>query len=207
MSAPDILEYAKRIKTLAQIGLTYAGNEYDMDRYLELGNISLKLMEAVTGLSTEKLKVYFSEKREYITPKVDIRAVVFNKEGELLMVREAADGLWSLPGGWADVGFSPSEVAVKEVFEETGWVVTPIRFLAVQDKRLHPHPPALEYVYKIFIECRVTAGGWKAAFDILEAGFFSREKIPPLSTDRVVQQQIDLVFAYRDHPGKAVTLD
>jgi ADP-ribose pyrophosphatase YjhB (NUDIX family) len=207
MSASAILEYAKRIKALSQIGLTFTQSEYDIDRYNELRDISLGLMEEVTDLSGEKLSLYFLEKKEYATPKVDIRAVVFNEQKEILLVKESADGLWSLPGGWADVGFSPSEVAVKEVFEESGWVVTPVKLLAVLDNRHHPHPPTLDYIYKLFIQCRITAGGWKTSFDILDKGFFQRDQIPPLSTERVVPEQIELMFAYLDDPGKRVTLD
>jgi ADP-ribose pyrophosphatase YjhB (NUDIX family) len=207
MSASAILEYAKRIKALSRIGLTYTQSEYDIERYTELESISHRLMEEVTGLSGEKLSVYFSEKKEYVTPKVDIRAVVFNDRKEILLVKESADGLWSLPGGWADVGFSPSEVAVKEVFEESGWVVTPLKLLAALDSRRHPHPPTLDYIYKLFIQCRVTAGGWKPSFDILDGGFFPRDQVPPLSAERVVTDQIELMFAYADDPDKAPTFD
>lgn len=207
MPASAVLEHAKRIKAISRIGLTYTQNEYDIERYTELEAISLRLMEEVTGLSPEKLALYFSEKREYVTPKVDTRAVVFNDQQEILLVKESADGLWSLPGGWADIGFSPSEVAVKEVFEESGWVVTPVKLLAVLDSRRHPHPPTLDYIYKLFIQCRITAGGWKASFDILDRGFFSRDRIPPLSEERVVAEQIGLMFAYADDPDKVATFD
>ena len=206
-SASAILEHAKRIKALSQIGLTYTQSEYDIERYTELKEISLQLMEEVTGLSAEKLSLHFSEKLEYTTPKVDIRAVVFNEQNEILLVKESADGLWSLPGGWADVGFSPAEVAVKEVFEESGWVVTPVKLLAALDSRRHPHPPTLDYIYKLFIQCRITAGGWKTSFDILDGGFFGRDKIPPLSTGRVVMEQIELMFAYADDPDRVAAFD
>ena len=207
MSASIILEYAKRIRAISAIGLTFTQNEYDVDRYNELEAISLRLMEAVSDLSSEKLKTYYAGEREYVTPKVDVRAVVFNEKKELLLVREASDGRWSLPGGWADVGSSPSEVAAKEVYEESGWVVTPFKLLAVLDSRLHNHPPTPDYIYKLFIGCEITGGGWKQTFDILEGAFFTRTQIPNLSTNRVTAEQIALMFAYADDPAKVATLD
>lgn len=202
-----ILEYAKRLKTISHLGLTYAKDEYDKERYTELETISLALTEQLTGEPVEKLSLYFSGTKEYITPKVDIRAVIFNEKGELLLVKEKADGRWSLPGGWADIGYSPKEVAVKEVYEETGLHAEAVKLLAVLDKRCHPHPPALDYVYKIFIQCRVTGGEWTEAFDILDKGYFAQNNIPPLSMERVLPQQIDLVFEFLHNPHKEPVFD
>jgi ADP-ribose pyrophosphatase YjhB (NUDIX family) len=207
MSSTIILDYAKRLKSIAHLGLTYAVNEYDKARYNELDQISLELMQAVTGLPLSALSVYFNESKEYITPKVDIRAVVFNEHKEILLVKELADGKWSLPGGWADIGQSPAEAAVKEVLEETGFVVRAEKLLAVLDKRCHPHPPQLDYVYKIFIRCEITGGKPASAFDILEAGFFKQDSIPELSEDRVLLSQINLMFDYLDNPLKAAVID
>ena len=204
----SILEDAKRIHALAQIGLTYSPNPYDLERYEELRAISLRLMAAATDAPLEKLSLYFNGGKEYVTPKVDVRAVIFNPAGEILLVREASDGRWSLPGGWADVGYSPREVAVKEVREETGLTVTPTRLLAVLDKRLHAHPPALEYTYKLFIECTPEndqAG--PPAFDILEARFFAEDRIPPLSLERLTPEQLHLMFGYGRDPAREVMFD
>jgi ADP-ribose pyrophosphatase YjhB (NUDIX family) len=207
MGNEAILEYAKRIEALAQIGLTYSPNPYDLERYTELKEISFKLMALVTQLSVEKLHIHFDDKKEYITPKVDVRAVVFNEANEILLVRESADGHWSLPGGWADIGYSPREVAVKEVREETGLEVRSTRLLAVLDKSKHLHPPALEYAYKIFVECQPISGQLGGSFDILDCGWFSSDNIPPLSLERITHEQIDLMFDYRKDPELPVSLD
>jgi ADP-ribose pyrophosphatase YjhB (NUDIX family) len=202
-----ILNYAKRLRSIAHLGLTYANNEYDTERYRELEQISLEMMNMTTGLPLDQLAVYFSTAKEYITPKVDIRAVIFNDKNEILLVKEKADGKWSLPGGWADIGQSPTEAAVKEALEETGFNVKPIKLLAVLDKRCHPHPPQLDYVYKIFIQCEITSGEYNQAFDILDMGFFEQDDLPELSEDRVLAGQIDLMFEYLNDPEKQALID
>ncbi|MEJ2905799.1 NUDIX hydrolase N-terminal domain-containing protein [Pedobacter panaciterrae] len=202
-----ILNYAKRLRSIAHLGLTYANNEYDTDRYRELEQISLEMMNMATGLPSDQLAGYFSAAKEYITPKVDIRAVIFDHKNEILLVKEKADGKWSLPGGWADIGQSPTEAAVKEALEETGFNVKPIKLLAVLDKRCHPHPPQLDYVYKIFIQCEITSGEYNQAFDILDMGFFKQDDLPELSEDRVLAGQIDLMFEYLNDPEKQALID
>lgn len=207
MSAVEILALAKRLKAMSHLGLTYATDEYDIERYKELEDISLELIQAVTGTAKIGLKDFFSTDKGYITPKVDVRAVVFNDQDQILLVKEKADGKWSLPGGWADIGQSPSEVAKKEVEEETGYKVSVLRPLAILDQKCHPHPPQLEYVYKIFISCKIIDGSYVPAFDILEVGFFGKDHIPPLSENRVLLSQIELMFEYHENPAKQTTID
>jgi ADP-ribose pyrophosphatase YjhB (NUDIX family) len=206
-TAADILNLSKRINALAEIGLTYAGNQYETERYEELRSIGRQMMSRVSGQPIETLEALFRNEREYKTPQVDIRAVVFDSRDRLLMVREKADGMWSLPGGWADVGFSPSEIAAKEVREETGLTVQPERLIAVFDKKCHPHPPHLHYVYKIFIGCGLLGGELQTAFDTLDAGFFAKDRIPALSEERVTPAQIRLMFEYRRDPNKPAMFD
>jgi ADP-ribose pyrophosphatase YjhB (NUDIX family) len=207
MSSTTILNYAKRLKSIAHLGLTYANNEYDMERYRELEQISLEIMELSTGLSMDSLSAYFNHAKEYITPKVDIRAVIFNDQQEILLVKEKADGKWSLPGGWADIGQSATEAAIKEAMEETGYNVKPVKLLAVLDKRCHPHPPQLDYVYKIFIQCEIVSGEYNQAFDILDVAFFKKGDLPALSEDRVLPNQIDLMFEFLNDPNKDALID
>jgi ADP-ribose pyrophosphatase YjhB (NUDIX family) len=207
MSSTNLLNYAKRLKSIAHLGLTYANNDYDMERYREIEQISLEMIAMIADSPVERLLLYFNSEKEYITPKVDIRAVIFNDRREILLVKEKADGQWSLPGGWADIGQSPSETAVKEVLEETGFIVKPVKLLAVLDKRCHPHPPQPDYVYKIFIQCEVVGGEPHQAFDILDVNFFSQNSIPDLSLHRILPQQIDLMFDYLYNPEKQAYID
>ena len=199
-AAENILEISKRINALAETGLTYAESMYDTERYEELRKLSREIMSELTGQPLTVIESFFMNECEYKTPKVDIRAVVFDNQERLLLVREKVDGLWSLPGGWADVGFSPSETAVKEVYEETGLLVKPKRLMAVFDKKYHPHPPHLNYVYKIFIGCKYLGGELRTSFDTLDAGFFAENCIPALSRERVTPGQISMMFEYHRDP-------
>src|SRR5579875_3473669 len=176
-----ILNLAKRIKALSDIGLLYCQNDYDMDRYQELQSISIELMNVVTEQPVGTLQNLFQPIDDYPTPKVDVRALVLNEQNQILLVRESMDGLWALPGGWAEIGLSPTEVAVKECKEESGLTVVPKRLLAVFDKRCHPHPPQPHYVYKLIFHCKATTTELNKGFDVLNVGYFDMDKLPKLS--------------------------
>ncbi|MDR1980595.1 MAG: NUDIX hydrolase [Tannerellaceae bacterium] len=203
----ELITLAQRIRAVSQNGLIYSSNDYDIDRYRELLHISDEITALSTGLDIKTIESLYMPQKEYVTPKVDIRAVVFNDQDDILLVKERADGCWSLPGGWADVGYSPKEIAVKEVKEETGLDVSPLRLLSVTDMSRHPHPPIPFYVYKFFILCELTGGGFTDAFDILDKGFFALDTLPPLSLERVLPEQIHRMREYRDHPEYGVLLD
>jgi ADP-ribose pyrophosphatase YjhB (NUDIX family)/uncharacterized protein YfkK (UPF0435 family) len=202
----DWLETAKKLQSLAQAGLTYSDNKYDIERYEELRYISMEIMSKFSDTEMETVKNLFSNETGYQTPKVDVRGVVF-KDGKILMVKETIDGCWSLPGGWADIGLSPSEVAVKEMREESGFHVKPVRLLAVLDKKLHPHPPSPYHTYKIFILCEITGGEAGTSIETSEVKFFDRNNLPPLSIERNTESQIQLMFDFLDNPHNDVVLD
>lgn len=203
----ELIGLAQRIRALAQTGLTYSLSEYDTERYEELVGISDRMTAWVTGLEPDTVRACYRPVKEYVTPKVDIRAVVFNEKEEILLVKEKSDGHWSLPGGWSDVGYSPKEVAVKEVKEETGLDVRALRLLAVMDMAKHPHPVLPFYVYKFFILCEITGGSFTEAFDIAGKGFFRQDQLPPLSLERVLPEQIDRMFAAYREGTQEVYLD
>lgn len=188
------IELAKRIRALADTGLLYVSNDYDKERYTELKAISLQLLEECTGENADVIKDFFAEQKDYPTAKVDIRCLALTHDRKILMVKESLDGKWSLPGGWADIGYSPAETAIKECKEETGLDVKPERLLAVFDKRLHPHPPQPEYVYKIVILCNILSGTITKGFDVLEVGYFDIDNLPELSTPRILAPQLELVY-------------
>lgn len=190
----SLLEEIKRINAIADVGLLYAANGYEKERYTELKEIALRLLSELSGNLASDLTFVLPPVKDYPTAKVDIRALVINGDSKILLVKESSDGKWSLPGGWADVGYSPAETARKEVKEETGLDVAPKKLLAVFDKRKHPHPPQPHYVYKLIIECELTAGTITKGFDVLDVGFFSIDELPELSKDRILQSQIQLVY-------------
>src|SRR2546423_12377020 len=103
----ELLEEIKRLKAISDIGLIYTGNEYDKERYLELREISFRLLNKLSGHSFESLKVSFPIATDYPTPKVDVRGLVLSDDKKVLLIKESIDGKWSLPGGWADIGQTP----------------------------------------------------------------------------------------------------
>jgi ADP-ribose pyrophosphatase YjhB (NUDIX family) len=186
------LDVAKKLNSIAQTGLFYNTNPFDRERYEQIDSLSNELISHYSNHSPEEIQKFFTGDNGYITPKVDVRAVVF-KEGKLLLVKEKADGKWSIPGGWADIGYTPYEIAVKETFEEAGLIVKPLRLLAVIDKKCHPHPPTPFYSYKIFILCEIVSGEAKSGDETLEAKFFDMENIPELSIERLTKDEIEII--------------
>ncbi|MDQ6608864.1 MAG: NUDIX hydrolase [Bacteroidota bacterium] len=188
------LEEIKRLKALADVGFLYSTNDYDKERYCELREISLRLLSIESGISTHTLKENFSVVKDYPTVKVDVRGVVLSADKKILLVKETNDGKWSLPGGWADIGYSPKEIIIKECKEETGLEISPKALLAVFDKRLHLHPPQVEYVYKLVFYCEVISSDIKKGFDILDVQFFPIDGLPALSENRILKSQIELLY-------------
>ena len=198
------LTHFKRLKALADTGLVYAKEPYDLERYEEIKEISLQLMADLTETPIEKVKSFYGPQEDYPTPKVDVRGLVFNAEKEVLLVKEKIDGKWTIPGGWADVGYTASEVAVKEVKEETGLDIKVDRLLAVYDKKCHPHPPQAYYVYKIVFLGVVTGGVVAEAHDILDVGFFRMDQLPELSEDRILESQLTELVELVGTEGKVI---
>lgn len=190
----DLFNDIKQLKNIADIGLLYAADAYDRERYIELHAVSLKMMSSLTDTPLSKMTDFYRPITDYPTPKVDIRALVLNTDHQILLVQERSDGRWALPGGWADIGLTAREVAAKEVFEETGLTVSPTRLLAVFDKKCHPHPPQAYYVYKFVILCSYVSGDLRPAHDILDSRYFDINNLPPLSENRILKSQIELVF-------------
>lgn len=187
------LEFAKKVHAIAETGLTFNKNEYDLERYEQLKELSFEMLSRIGNTSPEIVSDLFAHQKGYQTPKVDVRAVII-EDGKILMVQERVDGCWTLPGGWADVGLTPYENAVKEVWEESGLKVEPVRLLSVMDKKCYPHPPTPWYCYKIFVLCKRTGGELKPSMETLDAAFFDHDKLPPLSEERITREQLDIIY-------------
>ncbi len=194
MDSNQQLELTKRLKAIAETGLVYTEGDYDQERYTELREISLKLMAHLANRPLDVLDDFFLPQQDYPTPKLDVRAFVLNDKDEILMARERADGKWTIPGGWSDIGSTPSEVAVREVNEETGFVVKALRVLAVYDKQRHPHPNEPFYIYKIVFHCILEGGELNPGFDMLDAAFFPLDSLPELSQERILSAQLEQLF-------------
>lgn len=204
MTENEILKIARRIQAIAQAGLHYAENDFDRERYGELRTLSVDLASHVSDAEPVKISGLFTGETGFQTPKVDVRAVVL-KEGKVLLARERCDSRFSLPGGFADINYSPAEVAVKEVREETGLHVTADRLLAVVDTDRHNFPPLEYHYYKIVILCNLTGGELSDSTETTDAGFFDFDCLPELSEKRntkelfaLIRRQIDSGSAWFD---------
>jgi len=192
----DIISIAKEMEAMAQTGLHFSENKYDLERYRRLRELAAKLLACKSNLSTHDILEWSKAEFGYATPKVDVRAFILS-EKKVLLIREDADGgRWTLPGGWADVNESPSESVVREVEEESGYVVKPRQLLAVFDRSRQGHRPELPYhVYKIFFHCEIVGGSPRPTSESSESRFFKVDKLPELSESRVLPKQIKGFYA------------
>jgi ADP-ribose pyrophosphatase YjhB (NUDIX family) len=200
------LAWVKRLQTITQAGLTYARDPYDRQRYEQLQELAAEIAESITAAATDPWLEIIRAEKGYATPKLDVRAVV-EREGKLLFMRESHDGLWSLPGGWADIGESPSQIAEREVLEETGYHVKAVKLLAVFDKARHDHPHEFWYCYKLFVRCTLHGGAPTRSIETLDTAFFGSDELPPLSTPRVTEGQVGRMFEHIAHPGLPTDFD
>ncbi|MFV2046221.1 NUDIX hydrolase [Metabacillus litoralis] len=203
---PKWLEWAKQLQAISQAGLTYSKDIYDLERFELIRKISIEILSQHTDVDQEMIKHLFANETGYATPKVDIRGVVF-KDHKILMVKENTDGGWSLPGGWGDIGLSPSEVVVKEVKEESGFDVKAVKLIGILDKKCHPHPPSPYHVYKILILCEIIGGQAKEGIETSAVDFFAEDQLPQLSEERITKSQIQLAFKHLYHSQEPVTFD
>lgn len=192
------LKWAIEIQSLAQAGLTYTDNVYDIERYERLREIAAEIIEEKSNISLEKVKDLFCNENGYQTPKIDTRAAIF-KDEKILLTHEN-NGTWSLPGGWCDVLESVASNTIKEVKEETGLDVETIKIIAVQDRNKHNKPIYAYGVCKIFVLCNVIGGEFVENIETTEIKYFSLDEIPNnLAEEKTNNEQIEMCFkAYKD---------
>lgn len=203
---PRWLEWAREIQALSQTGNHYAENEYQRERYRRLSEIAAEIISVHTGLEFNKLVDAFSAQAGYATPRVDVRGAVF-RDGKLLLVRERADGGWTMPGGWADVGDAPSQAAEREVWEEAGFHVRARHLVGVYDAN-RTGPLELFHAFKIVFLCDILDGAAKPSIETSEVAFFSMNEIPEnLSGERTKRRHIYDAFRAVSEPYRPAEYD
>lgn len=191
----NTLAIARELSALAQTGGHFAVGHYDKDRYARIGELAAMLLAEPSDLAGETIYAWSKEEFGYATPKVDVRAFVLSGDRVLLVREDADEGRWALPGGWADVNESPSESVVREVEEESGYVVKPLRLLAVLDREKQGHVPPFPYhVYKLFFHCEIAGGEPRRTLESSESAFFAEAELPQLSLSRVLPGQLHGFF-------------
>ena len=204
---PQWLLWAREIQALAQIGNTYARDEFQIQRYVRLTEIAAEIISGYSGVGVPELVEDFECQRGYATPRVDVRGAVFDKQGRLLMVHERFDGQWSMPGGWGDVGDVPSEGAEREVWEEAGFRVKANKVIGVYDANRAPDLE-LYHAYKILFLCDLIDGEARPSIETTAVKFFERKDIPEdLLGFRTTVRQIDDAFAVWAEPDCPTVFD
>ena len=206
---PQWLVWARDLQALAQSGLTYAESPFDRERYESIMQIAADMMAAGSAADMTRVLDLFRNQHGYATPKVVVRAAVFDDRQRVLLVREVLDhDRWTLPGGWADVNLTPVENAVKEVREESGYDVRVTRLAAVWDRDRQGHPPAPFSCYTLCFICELTGGAPHTSVETSEIGWFGADEIPAdLSLGRVLPRQISRLFTHARNADLPVDFD
>jgi ADP-ribose pyrophosphatase YjhB (NUDIX family) len=195
MKKPSLLDLSRELHAMAQAGLTYAKDPYDLQRYGRLMEISSLVAREATGVEGFTWPPMVG----HPTPKIDVRGLVFRGD-EILLVHEATSGRWSVPGGWAEVNLTPAENVEKEIREETGYTCRATRLVSMIDRHHAGYPPHPHWIYKLFFLCKLVSGDAQPDHEILQVGFFRLDSLPPLDIARVQEADIRLGFQHKNDP-------
>jgi len=204
---PRWLEWSRKLQSIAQAGLTYSQNEFDLERYRAIRALAAEIAAEGSGVAASRVETLFVGDEGYATPKLDARAAVFQQD-KILLVRETMDGgRWTVPGGWIDPGDAPAQAAERELFEETGYTGRVVKLAAVYDRDRHGHPPHLYAIYKLFFICEITGGHAVESIETGESAFFSPDALPELSLARINPEEITMLFRHNTHPDLPTEFD
>ncbi|MCF8261697.1 MAG: NUDIX hydrolase [Melioribacteraceae bacterium] len=203
---PLWLKWARELQAMAQTGLAFSKIEYDIERYKRMNDISAEILEQHSNLKKEITAPLFLKMPGYATPKIDVRAAVI-KDDKILLVQEKQDNHWAMPGGWADVGDVPSEVAERETKEESGFEVVAKKVVGVYDANRSGRPMEFFHAFKIIFLCELIGGKAAPSNETLDVGFFDFNDLPPLSTQRTNQRYLDDVIKHYEDPSLPADFD
>jgi len=202
---PKWIAWAREIFSLSQAGLAYSQNEFDIERYKRLQEITAEMLESQSELSKESVLESFSMQAGYATPKIDVRGAVI-RDNKILLIQERSDGRWAMPGGWADLGNAPASVAEREVWEESGYHVKAEKVIAVIDAN-RIEPMEFYHAFKIIFLCTLTGGEPQVSHETMAVDFFDLNDLPPLSLYRTNASMLQEVFAHIQDPNRRTAFD
>jgi ADP-ribose pyrophosphatase YjhB (NUDIX family) len=209
MPDPDWLLWAREIQAISQTGLAFSKDPYDRDRFVTLRNLAARIMAEHTAADHQHIAALFEAETGYATPKVGVRGAVFDSDGRILMVREVVDdNRWTLPGGWADVNQTPAQSVIREVREESGYHVRPLKLAAVWDRARQAQPAMAFSVVRMFFICALEGGAPATSLETSEVGWFAEAEIPAdLSVRRTSPHHISRMFAHWREPALPTEFD
>jgi len=200
------LQVAREIQQLAQTGSAFAVTDYEKNRYKRLTEITAEIIEHHTDLQKESVQKILMDHPGYATPKIDVRAAVI-KDNKILLVQETTDNCWAMPGGWADVGDVPSEVAIRECKEESGYDVNPIKVIGVFDANRVGGRLEFFHAFKIIFLCELIGGEAKISDETIDVQFFDLEHLPILSLNRTNDKHINEIKLHLINPERKTFFD
>jgi ADP-ribose pyrophosphatase YjhB (NUDIX family) len=199
------VNWVRRLQSIAQNGRNYSKNEFDLQRYQQVEDVAAEIAAKYSDGELQTIKAMFTQEPGPATPKIDVRAAVIS-ENKILLVKERADG-WTLPGGWVDPGESPSEAAVRETKEESGYEVSAVRLIAIYDRDRQGHPPCPFHVYKLIFLCNLVGGSAKTGLETEAVCFFREDELPALCESRVLASQVKRAFSFARDPTLPADFD
>ena len=198
MQEPDWLVWTRELQAIAKTWLAFTRYPYDRERYENLRALASKIMAVHTATPADRIEALFARESGYATPKIDVRGAVFDDQERLLLVREVADdGRWTLPGGWADVNLTAAQSVIKEVTEESGYIVKVRKLAAAWDRTHQGHPSGVFSCCKLFYICDVESGAAAIGPETSDVAWFAEGALPDaLSLGRVLPHQLRRMFAH-----------
>jgi len=202
------LAYAKKLQAIASTGLFFGADEFDKERYREVGEIAQQMLSDLAEVPLERIAQLIPDYAAgYTTPKVDVRGAVISNN-KILLVQERSDQLWTLPGGYADVGISAADNTEKEISEEANLQVKASKLFAVRHKARHNYKPDVRDFYKFYFLCEAADDATPApGAETMDAQYFAQTALPPLSTGRVIAEDIHMAFEHYHNPHKPTLFD
>ncbi|MEM9952168.1 MAG: NUDIX hydrolase N-terminal domain-containing protein [Chloroflexota bacterium] len=201
------LDWVRRLQSIAQAGFTYNHDAYDQERYQQVQAIASEIASEHTSIDTTLITTLYQHEKGYATPKIDVRGVVFNEKGELLLVKEASTQKWTLPGGWADVWDTPSQAVEREIVEESGYVTKTIKLLAVYDRDTQGHPAYEFAVWKHYFLCDLIGGQAQTSVETSAIGWFAEDALPEIDTGRTLEKNLKRFFEHHRNPTLPTDFD
>jgi ADP-ribose pyrophosphatase YjhB (NUDIX family) len=203
-----MLGWARELQAIAQSGLAWEPREYDRQRFEQVRRVAAEMLAGLDGGEPEPIEGLLAAETGHATPKLDVRGVVF-RGGEILLVQEREGGGWSLPGGWVDVGESPSRAVAREVLEESGYASRPVKLLGLYDRDVRGFPPHMWHIWKAFFLCELVGEGQRPlGYETLDAGFFARGALPePLRFADATRAEVERSFDQLEHPEWPTAFD
>ncbi len=200
------LVWARELQSLAQTGLAFNNTEYDRQRYTRLLEIAAEITAEHTRIPAAEIAEVFRLQPGYATPKIDIRGALV-RDGKILLVRERVDGRWCMPGGWVDVGESPSEAVTREVREESGFLTVARKIVGVFEANRSGRPIEFFHAFKVVFLCDITGGEATPSDETTEVAFFDPAALPELSENRTGVRHIEEVMRQVKDPSRLPVFD